>query len=208
MNNENQDKKWDYQIKIILLGSCGTGKTNFISKICRNQFDIESHSTIGIEFGVRDVIVESHLFRLQLWDTAGQEKFLSMTSGYFKNAAGVFLLYDITKKDSFDQIQTWLKMCKQYLDQYCVLYLVGNKIDMQYLREVNRSSGQSFAQVNQLLFEECSAASGEKIEDILKEMVSNIYQILMMNEIQVENPQSKSSLSIKSSQNTLNSCCI
>lgn len=104
---------YDYQVKIVLIGECSpllllgsqqVGKSNILSRFVRNTFDLESKTTVGVEFGSRDIVVDANVIRLQLWDTAGQEKFQSITQGFYRNAAGVFLIYDITRKESFDEI--------------------------------------------------------------------------------------------------------
>lgn len=120
---------------------------------------------------------------LQMWDTAGQERYRSLTQGFYRNAVGVFLVYDITKKDTFDDLnvlnqqkcaQKWLKECRTQASPHAKITLLANKNDLTSMREVTKQEASAFAQENNLLFHECSALTGDGVEIALQQLVTCI----------------------------------
>lgn len=91
----------DFQLKLVLVGDSGVGKSNIISKFTKNEFNLESKTTIGVEFATKTVLVEGKSIKVQIWDTAGQERYRSMASAYYRGAVGALLVYDITRASSF-----------------------------------------------------------------------------------------------------------
>ncbi|KAK8601630.1 hypothetical protein V6N12_051459 [Hibiscus sabdariffa] len=99
------DHEYDYLFKIVLIGDSGVGKSNILSRFTRNEFCLESKSTIGVEFATRTLQVEGKTVKAQIWDTAGQERYRAITSAYYRGAVGALIVYDITKRQSFDNVQ-------------------------------------------------------------------------------------------------------
>lgn len=132
--------------------------------------------TIGVEFGARIVAVEDTQLKLQIWDTAGQESFRSITRSYYRGAAGALLVYDITRKDTFDHLLSWLQDAKAHSNSDMTIILVGNKADLEHRREVPKESGQAFAKKHGLLFLETSAKNNTNVEDAFLSTATNIYQ--------------------------------
>lgn len=160
---------YDYLFKFILIGDSTVGKTCILTRFVDGWFKAESDPTIGVEFGSKVLKCKSGLtVRLQVWDTAGQESFRSITRSYYRGAIGALLVYDITNSSSFENLPTWLKDSLDATNQNIGLVLVGNKCDLESERQVNKEVAKNFAKENNLLFLETSAKSGTNIEKIFQ----------------------------------------
>ncbi len=145
-------------IKLVFLGDSGVGKTNIMQVFNNGTFNINSKSTIGVDFALKAVRIREHCLKLQIWDTAGQERYRTFTSAYFKDSHGLLLVYDITNRKSFENIDTWLKTAYQHINkEKTSIILLGNKIDKEEERKVSRVEAEDFAQQNNFLFMETSA---------------------------------------------------
>ena len=166
---------YDYLFKFILIGDSTVGKTCILTRFVDGWFKAESEPTIGVEFGSKVIKCKSGItIRLQVWDTAGQESFRSITRSYYRGAIGALLVYDITNQQSFDNLPNWLRDSLEATNQNIGLVLVGNKADLENQRQVNANVAKLFAKENNLLFLETSAKNGtnvEKIFQILSEQI-------------------------------------
>lgn len=129
----------------MLIGDSGVGKSNLLSRFTRNEFNLDSKSTIGVEFATRSISVNDKTIKAQIWDTAGQERYRAITSAYYRGAVGALLAYDITKPQSYTNVTRWLKELRDHADSNIVIMLVGNKIDLRHLRAVTTADAQEFA---------------------------------------------------------------
>jgi Ras-related protein Rab-11A len=118
---------------VVLIGDSGVGKSNLLSRFTRNEFNLDSKSTIGVEFATRSIQVDSKTIKAQIWDTAGQERYRAITSAYYRGAVGALLVYDISKHQTYDN------------DSNIVIMLVGNKSDLRHLRAVPTEEAKQFA---------------------------------------------------------------
>jgi small GTP-binding protein len=160
---------YDYLFKFILIGDSTVGKTCILTRFVDGWFKAESDPTIGVEFGSKVLKCKSGLtVRLQVWDTAGQESFRSITRSYYRGAIGALLVYDITNSSTFENLPTWLKDSLDATNQNIGLVLVGNKADLESERQVNKEVAKNFAKENNLLFLETSAKTGTNIEKIFQ----------------------------------------
>ncbi|VFQ97117.1 unnamed protein product [Cuscuta campestris] len=137
------DEDYDYLFKVVLIGDSGVGKSNLLSRFTKNEFSSESKSTIGVEFATRTIQVDDKVIKAQIWDTAGQERYRAITSAYYRGAVGALLVYDITRKVTFENVQRWLKELRDHTDQNIVVMLAGNKSDLRHLRAVPRGRAPS-----------------------------------------------------------------
>merc|ERR1712146_617096 len=112
----SKDDEYDFLSKVVLIGDSGVGKSNLLSRFTRNEFNLESKSTIGVEFATRSIQVEGKTVKAQIWDTAGQERYRAITSAYYRGAVGALLVYDITKQATFDNVSRWLKELRDHAD--------------------------------------------------------------------------------------------
>ena len=133
----SKDDEYDYLFKVVLIGDSGVGKSNLLSRFTRNEFNLESKSTIGVEFATRSIQVDSKTVKAQIWDTAGQERYRAITSAYYRGAVGALLVYDISKQVTFENVERWLNELRDHADSNIVIMLVGNKSDLRHLRAVS-----------------------------------------------------------------------
>ena len=123
--------------KIVLVGDSGVGKTNLLTRFSKNEFSLESKTTIGVEFATKTITTEQgHVIKAQIWDTAGQDRYRAIASSYYKGAAGALVVYDITKPNSFANVEKWLKELRDHGAEDMVLMLIGNKSDLEKDRQV------------------------------------------------------------------------
>ena len=165
---------YNYLLKYIIIGEPSVGKSNLLMKFANNKFTEDYQATIGVEFGAKNITIDDQIFRIQLWDTAGQENFRSITRAYYKNSVCAMLVYDITNRSSFENLQDWLKDIISQSPKTVLIILLGNKIDLKEKREVEFEEGEQFAQKNGLIFMETSAKTGEGVEEIFKKSVQEI----------------------------------
>jgi Ras-related protein Rab-2A len=143
----------------------------FTDKRFRQQHDL----TIGVEFGARTIQIDNKNIKLQIWDTAGQESFKSITRSYYRGAAGALLVYDITRRDTFTHLTRWLEEVRQNGNPDTTIMLIGNKSDQDSRRQVTTEEGERFARENGLIFIETSAKTAANVEDAFINTTTVIY---------------------------------
>ncbi|KAF1754427.1 hypothetical protein GCK72_020988 [Caenorhabditis remanei] len=176
MNNP-RDEEYDYLFKVVLIGDSGVGKSNLLSRFTRNQFDLETKSTIGVEFATRSMMIEGKKIKATIWDTAGQDRYRAITSAYYRGTLGALVVYDIAKHQTFENIERWLKELRNHADQQDIsIMLVGNKTDLRHLRAVPTDEAAVFAERNQMSFIETSALDSTNVEEALRNLLTAIYK--------------------------------
>ena len=161
--------------KIIIIGDSTTGKTNILSKYLHNKFDKASKATIGVELGRKTFTIKNDKVEAQIWDTAGQERYRSMTKAYYKGALGAFIVYDITKKETFGNVENWIADIRNSADKKVSVILVGNKNDLEEERQVSKDLGEMKAKEFGFAFMETSALNGTNIEQVFQTLIEQIY---------------------------------
>lgn len=154
-----------YLFKFIIIGDEAVGKTCLLLQFTDKRYRTSHQVTVGVEFGSRTVEIGNKMIKLQCWDTAGQDRFRSIVRSYYRGAAGALLVYDITRRDSFEHATQWLQEARSNADPELVITLVGNKNDRNSERQVSYAEGQSFAQQNGLHFLETSAVTGHMVDE-------------------------------------------
>ncbi|KAG8003554.1 Ras-related protein Rab-11B, partial [Nibea albiflora] len=170
-------------LAIVLIGDSGVGKSNLLSRFTRNEFNLESKSTIGVEFATRSIQVDGKTIKAQIWDTAGQERYRAITSAYYRGAVGALLVYDIAKHLTYENVERWLKELRDHADNNIVIMLVGNKSDLRHLRAVPTDEARAFAEKNTLSFIETSALDSTNVEEAFKNILTEIYRIVSQKQI-------------------------
>jgi len=143
---------YKFLFKYIIVGDTAVGKSCLLLQFTDKRFQPQHDLTIGVEFGSRTINIDSNQVKLQIWDTAGQEKFRSITRSYYRGAAGALLVYDITRRETFEHLSSWLEDCLKYSNANIVITVIGNKCDLESNRQVTREEGEEFAKKHNLLF--------------------------------------------------------
>lgn len=155
---------YDYLFKLLLIGNSAIGKSSLLLRFSDNIFNESFLPTIGVDFKIRTFDLSSKTVKLQIWDTAGQERFKTITSSYYKGAHGIILVYDITDKQSFKDVENWLSEVEKYANETVVKLLVGNKCDLESQRQVTFEQGKEFADSLGVKFIETSAKNSINVE--------------------------------------------
>eukprot|EP00640_Fibrocapsa_japonica_P003967 CAMPEP_0113943266 /NCGR_PEP_ID=MMETSP1339-20121228/22467_1 /TAXON_ID=94617 /ORGANISM="Fibrocapsa japonica" /LENGTH=217 /DNA_ID=CAMNT_0000948095 /DNA_START=120 /DNA_END=773 /DNA_ORIENTATION=- /assembly_acc=CAM_ASM_000762 len=173
-----KDDEYDYLFKVVLIGDSGVGKSNLLSRFTRNEFNLESKSTIGVEFATKSIQTEGKIIKAQIWDTAGQERYRAITSAYYRGAVGALLVYDISKHVTFENVERWLKELRDHAEANIVVMLVGNKSDLRHLRAVSTEEAMAFAEKNNLAFIETSALDASGVDTAFQRILTEIYRLM------------------------------
>jgi len=169
-----ENKEYDLLFKLILIGDSCVGKSNILLKYLKNQFNENSKTTVGVEFGTKNIIINNKRIKIQIWDTAGQERYRSITSAYYKGAKGALIVYDITRKNTFDNIDKWITDLKLNGDKDICIIILGNKSDLIDKREINKNDGIKKAEMYKIAFLETSALNGDNISKAFDELIEQI----------------------------------
>ncbi|KAL6553855.1 Ras-related protein RABB1c [Orobanche minor] len=184
-----------YLFKYIIIGDTGVGKSCLLLQFTDKRFQPVHDLTIGVEFGARMITVENKPMKLQIWDTAGQESFRSITRSYYRGAAGALLVYDITsgdatifwRRETFNHLASWLEDARQHANANMIIVLIGNKCDLAHRRAVSTEEGEQFAKENGLIFMEASAKTSLNVEEAFIKTASTIYKKIQDGVFDVSN---------------------
>ncbi|KAL9393523.1 hypothetical protein Peur_012808 [Populus x canadensis] len=171
-------QKIDYVFKVVLIGDSAVGKSQILARFARNEFSLDSKATIGVEFQTRTLVIDHKSVKAQIWDTAGQERYRAVTSAYYRGAVGAMLVYDITKRQTFDHIPRWLEELRSHADKNIVIILIGNKSDLEDQRAVPTEDVNEFAQREGLFFLETSALQATNVESAFMTLLTEIFNIV------------------------------
>lgn len=159
--------------KLLVVGESGVGKTCMLLRFADNSFEENFLSTIGVDFKVKQIVVDNKKVKLQIWDSAGQERFRNITASYYRNCSAIIIVYDITSKDSFNKVSDWVEEVRRYVPS-APLLLVGNKCDLEENRQVPKEDGEELAKRLGLIFLETSAKTSYNIEEAFQEMAQQL----------------------------------
>ncbi|KAJ3427927.1 ras-related protein raba1f-like [Anaeramoeba flamelloides] len=191
-SDSSEDEDYDFLYKIVLIGDSGVGKTNLLSRYCRNEFDLQSKTTIGVEFATKTLQIDGKIIKAQIWDTAGQERYRAITSAYYRGAVGAILVYDITKYSTFENCERWLNELREHSSEEINIMLVGNKVDLKHLRAVALEKSTNFSDNHGISFLETSALDSTNVEKAYADLLHDIYHhtpINTKNKIEDENTE-------------------
>jgi Ras-related protein Rab-2A len=169
-----------YLFKYIIIGDTGVGKSCLLLQFTDKRFRSDHDLTIGVEFGARLITIDNKQIKLQIWDTAGQESFRSITRSYYRGASGALLVYDISRRDTFNHVTRWLEEARANASANLVIMLIGNKCDLER-REVSYEEGDKFARENGLIFRETSAKTAQNVEEAFIQTARKIYENIQNN---------------------------
>ncbi|WOG84504.1 hypothetical protein DCAR_0103688 [Daucus carota subsp. sativus] len=183
-------QKMDYVFKVVLIGDSAVGKSQLLARYARNDFSLDSKSTIGVEFQARTLLIQGKSVKAQIWDTAGQERYRAVTSAYYRGAVGAMLVYDISRRQTFDHIPRWLEELRGHADKNIVIILIGNKSDLEEQRAVPTEDAKEFAEKEGLFFLETSALEARNVEDAFLTVLTEIFNIVNKNNLVADEDQS------------------
>ena len=205
----NSEQEAQIVLKLLLLGDSSVGKTSIIIKYISNKFMDTNIATLGVDYMDKTVDYNNLKVFLQIWDTSGEEKFRSITRNFYRNADGLLVVFDLTCKESFNHVKNWINEAKEHKNDIKTI-LVGNKLDLEDEREVDKETALKFAEKNNLKYLETSAKNGKNINNSFKEMIALILNDKTEQEIKKEFTKSDSSISINSGKDgkkIKKSCC-
>ena len=185
-----EKKDYDYLFKILILGDSFVGKTNILKRFIHNEFDSTTKETVGVEFDSKNYNFGEKTIKAQIWDTAGQERYRSVTKAYYKGAKGALLVYDISRRITFENIDNWLIDLRTNGDKDILIILIGNKSDLNSKREVSKDEAETKAEQYNIAFLETSAKNGDNIDKAFSELVEQVYNAnktsIEKNDVKVE----------------------
>ena len=195
---------YDYLFKLLLIGDSGVGKSSIMMRFTDEIFT-ESHiSTIGVDFKITNIrLDDGKLAKLQIWDTAGQERFRNITTSYYRGAHGIILVFDLTNRESFENIKSWLFEVNKY-SRNPVLLLVGNKSDLPNKRKVESSEIEELKNELEMDYVGTSAKTNLNIGKLFR-LMSNKIKIVTIERDYLLKHQAEQNIKLEGSE--VNSCC-
>ena len=171
--------------KVLLLGDSTVGKTCFLLRYCDKTFQDAHLSTIGLDYRLKSMTLKNKKnIKLQIWDTAGQDRFRAITKNYYKGANGIILIYDVTNLQTFENVKNWITQIREEANKNVVIFLAGNKADLpEESRAVQKEDGQKMAEEYNIPFQETSAKEGINVNETFQELVEKIDEVFSKLEI-------------------------
>jgi Rab family protein len=168
----------DFSIKIVIVGDSGVGKSNILSRYIQNSFSHDSKATVGVELSTKIYMIKDKIVRVQIWDTAGQERYKSITAAYYKGAKGAMMVYDITRSNTFSNIDKWYNELIDYGDKDVVPIIIGNKSDLNQLRAIQTETALDKALSLGVPLIETSAYNSFNIDVAFKKLINGIIYLI------------------------------
>lgn len=197
--------------KYIIIGDVNVGKSSLLIRFTDKKFVESYRPTIGVDFGCQIIKVEDDIaVRIQVWDTAGQENFRSFTKGFYRGACAAFLVYDVTRRESYDHISRWLREARTNCSKSMIMVLLGNKSDVKDSdREISYEEGAEFAKNEGMIFMETSAKSSENVDVVFYQTSQDICNLIKSGKIDIKDENSGIKFGKLQPGNRLNSssCC-
>jgi len=194
---------YDYLFKLLMVGDSGVGKTSLLLQFTQGDFNVQMRSTVGVDLKVKMMKFRNKITKLTIWDTAGQERFRTLTSAYYRGAHGIILVYDVTSRESFQNIKDWLKEISIYsTNDDVVKMLVGNKIDKSTERQVTKDEAIAFARSESMLYVESSAKNKTGVQQAFEELIEKILDVPALLETNKE--EKKSNVQIETNETNAN----
>uniref|UniRef100_A0A7S1F228 Uncharacterized protein n=1 Tax=Noctiluca scintillans TaxID=2966 RepID=A0A7S1F228_NOCSC len=178
MAKDGKEDPYDYLFKIVLIGDSGVGKSNLLSRFTRDEFNLESKTTIGVEFATKSVTTNGKVIKAQIWDTAGEERYRAITGAYYRGSVGALLVYDFSNRATFDSLERWLQELRDHADPNIVIMLVGNKSDLKQHRATTQEETLAFAEKHGLACIETSALESTNVEAAFMRLLGEIYGLM------------------------------
>ena len=168
------NKNSDYIFKIVLIGDTSVGKSSILTRFADDQFSSSYMTTIGVDFRFKTMIINNKICKIQIWDTAGQERYRSITTAYYRGAAAICVCFDITNRESFNNLEMWFDEVGKYTDNDVDKVVLANKCDLEDERKVKNEEVANFEKEHGIKIMNVSAKTGEGIENAFKFIVEKL----------------------------------
>ena len=190
--------KYDLSFKLIVIGDSGVGKSCLTNKATKNIFEESYNATVGFEFFSFNIRMNGKVLKLQIWDTCGQELYRSLITNFYRNSSLAIMVYSIASKNSFDNIDVWLKELRLHSNPDAKVFLIGNKIDLENEREVTKEQGEAYSQENNLnFFMEASAKTGMNAQKIFIEAAKVLYDDYLKYKVKIDQKEKEKPVDVK-----------
>ncbi|CAF0999705.1 unnamed protein product [Adineta steineri] len=186
MAKSSGGNEYDFIFKLVLIGDSSVGKSNLLLRFTRNEFRLDTQSTIGVEFSNKGLVVEGKKIKAQVWDTAGQERFKTVIPQFYRGSEGALAVFDLTKPDSFDHMITWIEELHRHTPADLPIVLIGNKSDLVDQRKISQEKATNLAKELNVSYLETSALSASNVEQAFQTLVTSIFYKKMPKSL--ENP--------------------
>jgi Ras-related protein Rab-1A len=197
--------EYDLLFKILIIGDSGVGKSCLLLKFTDRYFNDSYISTIGVDFKIQTIQLDNKIIKLQIWDTAGQDRFKTITTSYYRGSHGIVIVYDITDKESFLNVHNWLEEINKYASDNVKILLVGNKCDLQNHRQVSIQEGKELANRLNIPFIEASAKDSTNVQQLFINLAKTLKEDKLKKEYII--PEEQLSLIGKDITIKSSSCC-
>lgn len=177
------EDEYDMIFKLVIIGDSSVGKTGILSRYLSKEFNENSKATVGVEFGGKKLLIQDHRVKVQIWDTAGQERYRSITNAYYKGAKGALIVYDISNKVSFENVEKWMKEVQVMGESDMYFILIGNKADLDDKREVSTEQGEEKAKNLGIAFMETSAKTSHNVDNVFNQTCEHIVKNILSKKI-------------------------
>lgn len=173
---EDPTLKEEYKFKVVIVGDPSVGKTNLVKRFLQNTFSRDTKATVGVEFMCQNFIINKKVFKIELWDTAGQERYKAITAAYYRGAKGAMIVYDVTAKDTFDNVDKWYNELKTKGSQDINIIMIGNKTDLIDSISINSEMSQGKANFLQVPVMETSALDASNVKEAFYLLIKEMYK--------------------------------
>jgi small GTP-binding protein len=208
-NISNFEKEY-YKLKLIVIGDSGVGKTNIIKRYISNTFTIDTKSTVGVEFFTKTFKINDDILKLEIWDTAGQERYKAITSAYYRGSRGALIVYDITRIETYNNVDKWLTELKEKVEGSLKLLLIGNKSDLQEERKISIETAKHKARQFNVPLMETSAYDSTNIKKVFETILKEMYKDFKKEKVNFKKEKTNKSEGVNlevENQNEKKGCC-
>ena len=176
------DANYDLTLKLLVVGDSSVGKTNFVMRLINNEFSKNYMTTSGIDLKTTDIEIKNKKIHIQLWDTAGQEKYKAITKNLFLKVMGALIIYDITNEASYNNLKSWVKLIKEECGKHMRLIILGNKSDLNDQRKISKDEAINYAKEQNIEYIETSSKTGENVKKAVTMICENILENKELND--------------------------
>jgi len=176
------DANYDLTLKLLVVGDSSVGKTNFVMRLINNEFSKNYMTTSGIDLKTTDIEIKNKKIHIQLWDTAGQEKYKAITKNLFLKVMGALIIYDITNEASYNNLKSWVKLIKEECGKHMQLIILGNKSDLNDQRKISKDEAINYAKEQNIEYIETSSKTGENVKKAVTMICENILENKELND--------------------------